>query len=295
MTGLDPRRNAFRPDLADVALKGQVASQRFVGGEDLRVVAAQAPLRRAPSDQAALDTEALRGERVRVFETNTDGWSWVQLAGDGYVGWMPRAALGEGGRAPTHHVSVLRTFAFAEPDIKSPPLAALPLGAAVTVIGAAADPNARYALIEPAGAIVVQHLAPLGAPQGAPAWDDWTAVAELFVGTPYLWGGKTGLGVDCSGLVQIAFQMCGIVCPRDTDMQEAELGSSIPVDDGPPSLRRGDLVFWEGHVGFMRDAETLLHANAHHMAVAAEPLKTAVARLNRRGLAPSAFRRVAPG
>lgn len=288
MSQLDPRLNACRPDLADLALKGQVEAARFVAGEDLRVATPTAPLRRTPSAEAALETEALRGERVRVFETTADGWSWVQLAADRYVGWMPRGALADLGAEPTHRVSALRTFTFAEPDIKSRPLVALPLGAAVTVVGEAEDRNARYALIEPAGAVVMQHLVPLDERAA-----DWTAVAERFVGTPYLWGGKTGLGIDCSGLVQIALEACGITAPRDSDMQEASLGALLPLDAGIPPLRRGDLVFWKGHVGVMRDAETLLHANSHHMAVAAEPLAAALDRIARRGLSVTAVRRVA--
>ena len=285
----DPRINAYRPDLADLALKGEVEAARFVAAERFRVAAATAPLRRAPSERAALDTEALRGEEVRVFETIPEGWSWVQLAADRYVGWMPRAALAGPGLEPTHRVSALRTFAFAEPDIKSPPLAALPLGAVVTAIGEAEDKNARYRLIDPAGAVVVQHLAPLGERAA-----DWTAIAELFIGTPYLWGGKTSLGIDCSGLIQIALQTCGIAVPRDTDMQEAALGALLPLDAGMPRLQRGDLVFWRGHGGFMRDCDTLIHANAHHMAVANEPLASALERLERRGLRPTAIRRLEP-
>ncbi|MGH6923069.1 MAG: NlpC/P60 family protein [Propylenella sp.] len=289
MVPLDPRLNAFRPDLADLALKGKVEAARFIAGEDFRVVASIAPLRAAPSERAMLQTEALRGETVRVFETTPEGWSWAQLAADHYVGWVPRAALGPVGAQPTHRVSVLRTFAFAKPDIKSPPLAALPLGAAVTAIGEAEDRNARYALIDPAGAVVQQHLAPLD-----DVASDWTAVAERFVGTPYLWGGKTGLGIDCSGLVQVALGMCGIAAPRDTDMQETALGIGLPLGAGLPKLRRGDLVFWRGHVGLMRDADTLIHANAFHMAVASEPLASALKRMEGQGLAPTSIRRVEP-
>ena len=178
--------------------------------------------------------------------------------------------------APTQKVRALRTFAFAGPDIKQPPLAALPLGAEVAVTGEAEDKNARYALISPAGAVVVQHLAPLDA-----VVPDWVAVAEMFLGTPYLWGGKTSLGIDCSGLVQVALREAGIAAPRDTDVQEAALGKALALGSGLPALRRGDLVFWKGHVGIMRDAENLLHANAHHMAVAVEPLRTTLGPLRK--------------
>jgi cell wall-associated NlpC family hydrolase len=263
----------MRPDLADLTLQGEVAALRYVQGEVLRVTAPQAPLRREPSETARLDTEALYGELVSVFERPGD-WAWVQLAADRYVGWMPLTALENVASEPTHRVKALRTFVFSEPDIKSPPLAALPLGATVTVVSEAQDTNARYALIGSGGAIVRQHLEPLSARQA-----DWVAVAELFLNTPYLWGGKTSLGIDCSALVQVALGACGIKAPRDSDMQEREVGVALPISVGLPPLKRGDFVFWRGHVGIMCDAETLLHANAHHMAVVAEPVAETVSRL----------------
>ena len=164
---------------------------------------------------------------------------------------------------------------------------ALPLGARVAVLGEAEDRNARYAMIAPAGAVVTQHLAPLQS--RAP---DFTATAEAFLGAPYLWGGKTSLGIDCSGLVQVALNAGGFPAPRDTDMQEAEIGSALPLDAGVPALRRGDLVFWPGHVGIMRDGETLLHANSHHMAVASEPLGVARERIRLRGAEITSIRRL---
>ena len=287
MKQFDPRLNAIRSDLADIAFQGQVDAARFAGGITLRVAAPQAPVRSEPSNGAGLLTEALCGERVTVFDEREDGWAWVQLSADRYVGWMPRDALAESGAAPTHKVSALRAFAFARPDIKAPPVAALPLGAQVSLTGYAEDKNAAYGLVDPTGAIVVQHLTPLDHLEA-----DWVSVAERFLGTPYLWGGKTSGGIDCSGLVQVALHAGGTAAPRDTDMQEAELGTALPLTGGLPRLERGDLVFWKGHVGIMRDSDTLLHANAHHMQVAAEPLEAAIERLTGRGNEVTSVRRI---
>lgn len=267
-------------------MRGKVEAARFVAGETMQVTAPLAPLRREPSDTAPLDTEALRGERVTMFETNANGWSWVQLAADRYVGWMPSDALGAPGLEPTHKVSALRTFVFPEPDIKSPPLVALPLGARVTVTGEAEDRNAKYALIAPAGAIVTQHLVPLDHTES-----DWASVAERFLGVPYLWGGKSSLGIDCSGLVQAALGACGIAAPRDSDMQAEVVGEALPLPNGLPQLKRGDLVFWTGHVGIMRDTATLVHATGHRLEVVFEPLADLIDRQTRRGLDILAIRR----
>jgi cell wall-associated NlpC family hydrolase len=176
---------------------------------------------------------------------------------------------------------------FSGPDIKSPVLETLPLGASVAVSGEASDHNARYGMIEPAGAIVMQHLMPLGAEAG-----DYVAVAETLLGTPYLWAGCSAFGIDCSGLVQLAMRMTGRHAPRDSDMQEAALGTALDIASGLPPLQRGDLVFWKGHLGIMQDGERLLHANAHHMAVASEPLSDAIARLEAAGCPVTSIRRL---
>jgi cell wall-associated NlpC family hydrolase len=262
---LDPRITPARPDLAAKHLEGKVEAARFAQGEDYEVIDAQAPLRRQPAPDAPLDTEALMGERVTIYEFNEEGWAWGQLAADGYVGWLPANALLKPRAAPTHKVTALRTLAFPGNSIKAPPVAAPPLGSRLGVL----RQQDRFAVAN-IGFLPAGHLAPLDH-----AERDFVTVAERFLGTPYLWGGKTNYGLDCSGLVQVALNACGIACPRDSDMQERALG--MPVD--PSHLRRGDLVFWKGHVAIVRDETSFVHANAFHMQVAVEPIATALDRI----------------
>jgi cell wall-associated NlpC family hydrolase len=246
--------------LAARHLQGQVAAARFVDGTAREVRDDSAPLRRAPAPDAPLDTEALRGERVTVYETNAEGWCWAQLERDAYVGWLPASALAQPGPPATHAVSVLRTLAFPGPSITLPPVAAWSLGCRLAVLRTEGPLAATSS-----GWVPLRHLAPLDAHEA-----DFVAVAERFLGVPYVWGGKTSLGIDCSGLVQVALQACGAACPRDSDMQERALGEAVAADVA--GLRRGDLVFWKGHVAIVRDADTFLHATAFHMMVAIEPI-----------------------
>ena len=276
---LDPRVNAFRPEIAAAYLRGQVAAARFVEGEPCEVIEPVAAMRRAPSHEAQQVSEALLGERVIVYETSEEGWAWGQLETDGYVGWLAANAVGRPGPAPTHKVTALRTLGFPGPDIKLPPMAALPMGAGVAV----ARQDERFAVTAAGLYLPTVHLAPIKARQ-----PDFVAVAEKFLGAPYLWGGKTGLGIDCSGLVQAALQAAGIACPRDSDMQEMALGKLSSLAE----LRRGDLVFWKGHVAIARDGETLLHANAHAMAVAIEPTDAAIARIEAAGSEVTSVKRI---
>lgn len=266
MPSLDPRRNAHRPDLADARLKGRIEAAHFADGTLHNVIHVTAPLRREPRHDAALDTEALYGERVRVFEIDDEGWAWGQLERDGYVGYLPAAALVAAGAAPTHAVCALRSFGFPGPDIKIPPFVAMPFGATLNV---AREQNG-FAVTAAGLFVPRQHVAPL--PQAEP---DAVAVAERFLGAPYLWGGKTTQGIDCSGLVQVSLHASGRNCPRDSDMQAAELGAPVSL----PELRRGDLIFWKGHVAIARDGGTIIHANAFHMAVAIEPVAAAITRI----------------
>jgi cell wall-associated NlpC family hydrolase len=281
---LDPRVTPFRSDLAARHLQGKVEAKRFVEGRLMEVIAPQAPLRREPRPDAPLDTEALKGERVTIYESTPEGWSWGQLAADHYVGWLPSSALAPPGAAPTHKVAALRTLAFPGPSIKVPPLAALPLGAALAISRVVE----RMAVTQDGAFVPAIHLKPIE--ENEP---DFVAVAERFVGAPYLWGGKTALGLDCSGLVQLALAACGIASPRDSDMQETALGA--PVGRGTDKLatvQRGDLIFWKGHVAIMRDRDTLIHANAHHMAVAIEPVAQALARIRGSGSAVTSIKRI---
>jgi hypothetical protein len=216
-------------------------------------------------------TEALKGERITVYDTSQDGWAWGQLAGDGYVGFVPASALRASGPAATHKVTALRTFVFPGPSIKLPPTETLSFGCRLAV----ARIDGAFAITASGGHVPVLHLAPVAAIE-----TDFVAVAERFLGTPYLWGGKTSLGIDCSGLVQLALNACGIGCPRDTDMQEQTLGSALAHPHELKQLRRGDLVFWKGHVAIVRDHATVVHANAsRHMAVALEPIAEALPRI----------------
>jgi hypothetical protein len=266
MTSYDPRITPARSDLAASHLAGKVEAARFVDGHVREIADAQAPLRRSPLPDAPLGTEALKGERVTIYDSNEEGWSWGQLAADGYVGYVPTSALRDPGPPPTHRVAVLRTLVFPGPSIKLPPFEGLSFGCRLAVRRI----EGPLAVTDTNGFVPVCHLKPLDTSE-----PDFVAVAEAFVGVPYLWGGKTSLGLDCSGLVQIALTTSGAACPRDSDMQERALGSAVPLTE----LQRGDLVFWKGHVAIARDPATLIHANVFHMAVANEPIQEAITRI----------------
>jgi cell wall-associated NlpC family hydrolase len=264
----DPRRHAYRASLAAESLRGRVEAPRYVEGVRRQVEASSLPLRREPRFDAILDSEALFGETLTLFD-ESEGWAWVQLARDGYVGYLPSEGLTSAVTTPTHRVAALRTYVYASPDIKTPPLALLSLNALLSGAGE----EGRFLALQSGGFVIAEHVRKLDEPSR-----DFVDVALGFRGTPYLWGGRTSLGVDCSGLVQLASEAAGLSCPRDADMQAHEVGRQLD-RQGADALARGDLVFWDGHVGIMTGAHDLVHASAYQMMVVEEPLAEARARI----------------
>jgi hypothetical protein len=269
----DPRITPARPDLAAAHLEGKVEAARYVEGRVREVAPGRTALRAAPSTLSRMETELLFGERFTVFET-ADGWAWGQSAQDDYIGYAAAKDLREVSLAPDHRVTAGSTPLLPAPDFKLPARDMLPMNAKVKVL----DHDGRYARIAPDGFVFVGHIAPIGERAS-----DWVAIAERFCGTVYLWGGKTVAGVDCSGLIQSSLEAGGIAIPRDADMQEAALKGSIPIPVDYEGLIRGDLVFWQDHVGVMLDATQFLHANTFFMEAAVEPLADAVRRISQRG------------
>lgn len=259
---LDARINAYRRDIADVALAGTLFAPHYAAPM-ARMATSSAMIRSAAGDDAEAASQLLPGEEFAVLDV-ASGWAWGYSLHDHYVGYVAAERLGPPVPS-THKVTVREALLFAGPSIKAPAIGTLPFGSRLAGIS-------RDAFVETAAGFIHQrHLAPVERRE-----EDAVAVAERFVGMPYLWGGRGADGIDCSGLVQIALAATGVPSPRDTDMQRESLGEPLP---DKARLRRGDIVNFPGHVGLMVDDTRLIHANAHWMSVVVEPLADIVARL----------------
>lgn len=280
VTALDPRLNAFRPDLADERLAGRVEASRFVAGSKAHVVAPLADIRHLPD--GSIDSQILFGDAVRVFE-RADGWAWIQAMADGYCGYVRVEALADGEIETSHVVGAPRSFVYPDADLRTPPLCALSMGSNVAIRDFRETRGTRYGELVRGGYVFAGHLVPPPAPGADPV-----DFAELMLATPYLWGGASAFGIDCSGLVQLSMRMAGRRVLRDSDMQQGSIGSVLPAG---AHFRRGDLVFWKGHVAIFADAQTLVHASGHSMQVVREPLAVALDRIGRSYGAPQLYRR----
>ena len=273
----DPRITPWRDGIAARGLEGLMEAEVYLDTATMACVTAAAAIRAAPDTNAEQMDQLLFGERFEVLEEEGT-WRLGQALRDGYVGYVQAIDLKLIETPVTHRVAAIRTYAFAEPSIKSRALGPYSINALVSVEAV----EGRLAKVAGAGWMTASHLAPIGTVE-----DDWASVAEQFLGAPYLWGGRESLGLDCSGLVQQALFACGRACPRDADQQE-ELGVEITPND----FARGDLVFWKAHVAIGLGNGQIIHANGHHMAVAIEPLAEAMARIGASGSQPTSYRRV---
>ncbi len=278
---LDARLNAFRSDLADSRLEGKVDASAFRAGKRRLVVSGIADLRRAPKPTAPLDSQLWYGEEVLVFD-EADGWAWVQADGDGYVGYILSTRLGAAVETlPTHRVTVPLTFRFPAADIKAPPLDRLPMGAQLRAVGA----KDSFLELQDGSFVFEAHSEKADDDE-----EDWAKTALRFLGVPYLWGGRSCLGMDCSGLVQTALLLAGRKPLRDSSMlrDQETLGPELPPDS---PRRRGDLLFSPGHVVMALGPEKVVHCNAFHLATVRETFESFNQRLVEQGEAVELLRR----
>lgn len=269
MIQLDPRITPFRDDIAAAGLQNRVRAAKYVEGEQRQVAAPSVYIRTAPKFDAPIATEALSGELAMVYEIK-DGWAWLQLRDDGYVGYTTIDGLSAVVEENSHRISARLTYLYPAPDMKRPPITKMSFSSTVAVVS---RPEGRFWELSRGGFVFSDHL--VGIRERA---KDYVRVAERFVGVPYLWGGKTTLGIDCSGLVQIAMQAAGGRCPRDSDMQREDVGEVVALGD-LDSIQRGDLLFWQGHVAIAQSGDWMVHASGHHMEVVVEPIRRAIERI----------------
>ena len=275
----DPRLTPANARVMALELPQDGSGRRRVTAERQEIVVPLADLLRAPD--GSRDRQVLLGDEADVLETRR-GWCFVRMCKDGYVGYLPARALRPVSDPPTHRVGVPASHVYTAPDLKSPDREALSFGARLHVLAMQAE-----FCVTPRGFVPQMHLRPLTQP-----FEDPVAIAEMFLGTAYLWGGNSRWGIDCSGLVQIACLACGQACPADSDLQAADLGERLPPD---ADLDRGDLIFWRGHVAWVASRTRIVHATAHSMSVICEDMDTAVKRIHAKGGGPITMRKRLPG
>ncbi len=289
LAAFDKRLNVYRSDLANIDLKGKVEATDFVEGKSGVICMSVANLKGSPDLASNTEHQLLLGEEVQIFE-RTDEHAWVQSSRDGYTGYVETGAITTDAPTPTHTVCVPFTFHYPKAELRQPPLATLSMGSRVTVCGEESVRGTKYLLLEDGGAIIEKHLRAIDEFD-----DDFISVCEQLLNTPYLWGGSSGLGIDCSGLVQLSMRQCGREILRDSDMQAATLGEEIDPGENYNNLQRGDLIFWRGHVaihkGTVHRVSHIIHASGHTMSVAAEPLAPALERIEYLYEKPIGFRR----
>ncbi|KEC55718.1 NlpC/P60 family protein [Bartonella koehlerae] len=282
MLSKDPRLYAFRDALADKHFEIEITTQRFIQGKKKCVNTAVAGLFKENNKKSERQTECLLGEEFLIFEQGKT-MSWGQSLKDGYVGYIDTKVLCTSTIKQTHIVSVPRTFQYLQADLRGPMEYPLSMGSKVSVVDETEVRGTMYAILENGKAIITRHLSPIGR-----VYEDYVTVAETLIHTPYLWGGVSGFGIDCSGLVQLSMMMTGKMVLRDTDMQQKTIGRPLTDSD---KLQRGDLIFWNGHVAIMIDHENIIHANGYSMDVIIEPLEEAMTRIAKKHQYPIEKRR----
>jgi hypothetical protein len=270
---LDPRINAFRPDLADISLRAGVKAEKYAEPTPRQCLRGVLPMLEKPHPNARQVSQVRYGEFVDVFEQRDDGFAWVQNRSDHYVGYIPSdGTLDDSIAMLSNRVTALRTFVFPEPDVKAPPVDELTLGSFASVAGKQGD----FLELANGGFVFAGHvMATEFAREG-----DYVFTAGRMLHTPYLWGGRTPKGLDCSGLVQLSLEMADIEAPRDSDQQCEAFAKLLDSHWRDRAWKRGDLVFFKGHVGIMTGTDHIIHANAHTMDVTVEPLLDLVTRGN---------------
>ncbi len=260
---LDRRLNAYRDDIADIKLQGRVIAREYVSGEKYQAATGLTPIYNVPDMGTPMINQLLYGEYFTVFEINGE-WAWGQSVNGGYVGYCPIGNLTPDLHACTHHVSALSSHIFPEPNLKSRPVDLVHMMSNISVV----DEKQTNGFVPLADGnwIYATHIS-------KDYGSDPVSEALKFLYTPYLWGGRSNTGIDCSGLIQIAFASVGISVPRDADLQEQKIGTVLDEEEVP---EHGDLAFFPGHVGIMLDDMHLLHANAHHMRVSIDPLREVI-------------------